>query len=153
MKPINNSSLLKGNVLKDNLIEELNYILVPEEAWTELIKWYGLERGQDPIPRRVIIQGMFAEHPMVEVYLIVLRLSRIHEMDKIFSPQFSRVATIRDIKKTARHQFKIAANKPVRLWKHENNTFEELDKPNDTVQDAGPVRELQELCDCDSRTK
>ena len=32
--------------LKENLIDELEYALVPEEGWNKLYEWYGLVDGQ-----------------------------------------------------------------------------------------------------------
>lgn len=32
--------------LKEHLIEELDYVLVPEEAWNKLHSCYGLHEGQ-----------------------------------------------------------------------------------------------------------
>lgn len=40
--------------LKDHLIDELDYVLVPTEAWTKLVSWYGCLEGQKPIVRKVL---------------------------------------------------------------------------------------------------
>ncbi|XP_060745019.1 ubiquitin carboxyl-terminal hydrolase 15-like isoform X5 [Tachysurus vachellii] len=53
--PVDNSGLLKdGDVLdiKEHLIDELDYILVPTEGWNKLVSWYGLTEGQEPIARK-----------------------------------------------------------------------------------------------------
>lgn len=44
-----------GDVLaiKEHLIDELDYILVPTEGWNKLVSWYGLTEGQEPIARKV----------------------------------------------------------------------------------------------------
>lgn len=39
--------------LKDHLIDELDYVLVPTEAWNNLVSWYGCLEGQRPIVRKV----------------------------------------------------------------------------------------------------
>lgn len=46
---------LDGDVLaiKEHLIDELDYILVPTEGWNKLVSWYGLTKGQEPIARKV----------------------------------------------------------------------------------------------------
>ena len=43
-----NFSFTEGsnNELKEHLIEELDYVLLPEEAWTKIHSWYGLQEGQ-----------------------------------------------------------------------------------------------------------
>jgi len=33
-------------ILKENLIDELEYMLVPEEAWKKLVEWYNVVEGQ-----------------------------------------------------------------------------------------------------------
>uniref|UniRef100_A0A8C8SZ33 ubiquitinyl hydrolase 1 n=1 Tax=Peromyscus maniculatus bairdii TaxID=230844 RepID=A0A8C8SZ33_PERMB len=53
--PIDTSGLLKdGNAqsLKEHLIDELNYILLPTEGWNKLVSWYTLMEGQEAIARR-----------------------------------------------------------------------------------------------------
>lgn len=49
---------LDGDVLaiKEHLIDELDYILVPTEGWNKLVSWYGLTEGQEPIARKVRVQ-------------------------------------------------------------------------------------------------
>ena len=48
-------SLLDGDVLaiKEHLIDELDYILIPTEGWNKLLSWYGLKDNQEPISRKV----------------------------------------------------------------------------------------------------
>lgn len=41
-------------VLKDHLIDELDYVLVPTEAWNKLVSWYSCLDVQRPIVRKVI---------------------------------------------------------------------------------------------------
>ena len=43
------------NMLKDNLIEELHYSLLPKAAWKKLVLWHGLSPGSKPICRYVYI--------------------------------------------------------------------------------------------------
>ena len=47
--------LLDGDVLaiKEHLIDELDYILIPTEGWNKLLSWYGLKDNQEPISRKV----------------------------------------------------------------------------------------------------
>lgn len=54
-------SLLDGDVLaiKEHLIDELDYILVPTEGWIKLVSWYGLTEGQEPIARKVILNTIW----------------------------------------------------------------------------------------------
>lgn len=43
----------KTQSLKEHLIDELDYVLIPTEAWNKLVMWYGCMDGQQPIVRKV----------------------------------------------------------------------------------------------------
>lgn len=45
--------------LKEHLIDELDYVLVPTEAWNKLVSWYGCLEGQRPIVRKVRLLKIF----------------------------------------------------------------------------------------------
>jgi ubiquitin carboxyl-terminal hydrolase 4/11/15 len=76
------------------LIEELYYILVPEEAWNKLLTWYGLVENQPPIPRKVVEYGMYVKHCKVEVYLIEFKLCQNSDMENVVTHQFSKADTL-----------------------------------------------------------
>lgn len=46
----------ESQTLKEHLIDELDYVLVPTEAWNKLLNWYGCVEGQQPIVRKVSTQ-------------------------------------------------------------------------------------------------
>lgn len=52
--PIDNSPLFKDGELREHMIDELDYVLVPEEAWEVLVKRHGVQDGQSPVARKVI---------------------------------------------------------------------------------------------------
>ncbi|XP_066114982.1 ubiquitin carboxyl-terminal hydrolase 15 isoform X5 [Saccopteryx bilineata] len=139
--PIDNSGLLKdGNAqsLKEHLIDELDYILLPTEGWNKLVSWYTLMEGQEPIARKVVEQGMFVKHCKVEVYLTELKLCENGNMNNVVTRRFSKADTIDTIEKEIRKIFNIPDEKETRLWnKYMSNTFEPLNKPDSTIQDAG----------------
>ncbi|PVD25200.1 hypothetical protein C0Q70_15698 [Pomacea canaliculata] len=138
--PIDNSVLFKGssNQLKEHLVDELDFVLVPAEAWNKLVSWYGLAPNQEPIGRSVIEQGMFVKHCRVEVYLMDLKLSENSDINTQVTKQFSRAATIEDVEKEMRKLFNIDESKEVRLWnRYMSNTYEHLSKKDNTLQDAG----------------
>uniref|UniRef100_A0A8B9RNM9 Ubiquitin carboxyl-terminal hydrolase 15 n=1 Tax=Astyanax mexicanus TaxID=7994 RepID=A0A8B9RNM9_ASTMX len=131
--PVDNSGLLK-----EHLIDELDYILVPTEGWNKLVSWYGLTDGQEPIARKVVEQGMFVKHCKVEVYLTELKLCEDSNMDNVVTRRFSKADTIDTIEKEMRKLFSIPDEMETRLWnKYMTNTFEPLNKPDSTIQDAG----------------
>ncbi|KAG9335208.1 hypothetical protein JZ751_005561 [Albula glossodonta] len=124
--------------LKEHLIEELDYILVPTEGWNKLVSWYGLMDTQEPIARKVVEQGTFVKHCKVEVYLTELKLCEDSNMDNVVTRCFSKADTIDTIEKEMRKLFSIPDEKETRLWnKYMSNTFGPLSNPSSTVQDAG----------------
>ncbi|XP_034719002.1 ubiquitin carboxyl-terminal hydrolase 15-like isoform X2 [Etheostoma cragini] len=139
--PVDNSGLLRdGDVLaiKEHLIDELDYILVPTDGWNKLVSWYGLTENQEPIARTVVEQGMFVKHCKVEVYLTELKLCEDSNMDNVITRRFSKADTIDMIEKEMRKLFSIPDEKETRLWnRYMSNTFEPLNKPDSTIQDAG----------------
>jgi len=42
-----------SGTLKENLLDELDYVLVPSESWDLLVKWYGTVDQNTAIPRQV----------------------------------------------------------------------------------------------------
>ncbi|KAK7909668.1 hypothetical protein WMY93_014352 [Mugilogobius chulae] len=139
--PIDNSGLFSDQetqALKEHLIDELDYVLVPTEAWNKLVSWYGCLEGQTPIVRKVVEHGMFVKHCKVEVYLLELNLCENDNMDNVVTRHFSKADTIDSIEKEMRTLFNIPSEKETRLWnKYMSNTYEQLNKPDSTVQDAG----------------
>ncbi|XP_076870484.1 ubiquitin carboxyl-terminal hydrolase 4 [Brachyhypopomus gauderio] len=139
--PIDNSGLFsdqESQTLKEHLIDELDYVLVPTDAWNKLLSWYGCLEGQRPIVRKVVEHGMFVKHCKVEVYLLELNLCENDNMDNVVTRHFSKADTIDTIEKEMRSLFDIPSEKETRLWnKYMSNTYEQLNKPDSTVQDAG----------------
>uniref|UniRef100_A0A8C0BD37 Ubiquitin carboxyl-terminal hydrolase n=1 Tax=Buteo japonicus TaxID=224669 RepID=A0A8C0BD37_9AVES len=124
--------------LKEHLIDELDYVLVPTEAWNKLVKWYGCIDGQQPIVRKVVEYGLFVKHYKVEVYLLELKLCESSDPDNVISCHFSKADTVATIEKKMRKLFNIPAEKETRLWnRYMSNTYEQLSKLDSTVQDAG----------------
>ncbi|XP_072731673.1 ubiquitin carboxyl-terminal hydrolase 4 isoform X1 [Ciconia boyciana] len=139
--PIDNSGLFgdpETQSLKEHLIDELDYVLVPTEAWNKLVTWYGCIDGQQPIVRKVVEYGLFVKHYKVEVYLLELKLCESSDPDNVISCHFSKADTVATIEKEMRKLFNIPAEKETRLWnRYMSNTYEQLSKLDSTVQDAG----------------
>jgi ubiquitin carboxyl-terminal hydrolase 4/11/15 len=122
---IDNRPMLKDGTsdLKDHLIEELDYVLLPRDAWNLLVQLYTVGENQQPIERKVIEQGMFVKQCKVEVYLMVLRFALNNDMENIKVRHFSRADKICSIEKDMRSLFNINEDKNVRLWnKYMTNT-------------------------------
>ncbi|XP_026064573.1 tripartite motif-containing protein 16-like isoform X1 [Carassius auratus] len=139
--PVDNSGLFRDwhmLDIKEHLIDELDYYLVPKEGWKKLVSWYGLKDGQEPIARKVVEVGMFVKHYKVEVYLTKLMLCEDNNMDNIVPRRFSKADTIGLIEREMRKLFSVPDEKETRLWgKYMNNTWEPLKNLNSTIQDAG----------------
>ena len=80
--------------LKEDLMEELDYSLVPEEGWVKLVEWYGMAPGSRPIARKVVEYGVYMKHLRVEVYLLEFKLAVHPEPNKHTIKEFSRVDTV-----------------------------------------------------------
>uniref|UniRef100_M4ABG9 Ubiquitin carboxyl-terminal hydrolase n=1 Tax=Xiphophorus maculatus TaxID=8083 RepID=M4ABG9_XIPMA len=134
--PIDNSGLFSDQetqALKEHLIDELDYVLVPTEAWNKLVSWYSCLEGQRPIVRKVVEHGMFVKHCKVEVYLLELSLCENDNMENVITRHFSKADTIDTIEKEMRTLFNIPSEKETRLWnKYMSNTYEQLNKSSAT---------------------
>jgi len=57
-----------SGTLKENLLDELDYVLVPSESWDLLVKWYGTVDQNTAIPRQVSL--FVALHVIFIVYFL-----------------------------------------------------------------------------------
>ncbi|KAM9407521.1 ubiquitin carboxyl-terminal hydrolase 15-like isoform 7-T7 [Salvelinus alpinus] len=97
-----------------------------------------MERTTRHNMQEVVEQGMFVKHCKVEVYLTELKLCEDGNLDNVVTRRFSKADTIDTIEKEMRKLFSIPDEKEIRLWnKYMSNTFEPLNKPDRTIQDAG----------------
>ncbi|XP_024067125.1 ubiquitin carboxyl-terminal hydrolase 4 [Terrapene carolina triunguis] len=139
--PIDNSGLFADpeiQTLKEHLIDELDYVLVPTEAWNKLVNWYGCVEGQQPIVRKVVEYGLFVKHCKVEVYLLELKLCENSDPTNVLTCHFSKADTIATIEKQMRQLFNIPSEKETRLWsRYMSNAYEQVSNLDSTVQDAG----------------
>uniref|UniRef100_A0A803YC32 Ubiquitin carboxyl-terminal hydrolase n=1 Tax=Meleagris gallopavo TaxID=9103 RepID=A0A803YC32_MELGA len=136
--PIDNACLLndgESQSLKEHLIAQLDYVLVPSSAWQKLVSWYGCIEGQQPIVRKVMEFGLYAKHCEVEVYPLELKLCESSSPSNVISCCFSRRDTT--LVKEIRKLFKIPAEKDVRLWSsHFDGSYEQLSELGVTLEDA-----------------
>ena len=138
--PINNNSLFKvdSSEIRDNMISEIDYALVPEEVWIVLLNNFGLVENQKPIKRKVVEHGMFVKHCKVEVYFIEFQLAENSNLEETKKKKFSKSDTLETIQNVMRTEFSIGADADTRLWnKYSSNTYEQLSRLDNTVQDAG----------------
>lgn len=80
--------------LKNHLIDELDYTLLPSKAWEKLSEWYGVSDLESVVSRQVVEHGMFVKHCKVEVYLVELKLCHNSDMETHHIRPFSRADNI-----------------------------------------------------------
>ncbi|KAL4226967.1 Ubiquitin carboxyl-terminal hydrolase 15 [Mactra antiquata] len=137
--PIDNKPLYEeeSKKLKEHLIDELDYTLMPDEGWDKLLSWYGMVQGQEPQARKVIEEGVYSKSLKVEVYPWTMKICENSKPDEQIQKQFSRSDTIEQLEKVMRLEFNIPDNKEVRLWnRYMTNMYEQLNKKDNTLQDA-----------------
>ena len=83
-----------GCTLKDHLIEDLDYNILPEEAWLRLVPWYGVVSEHQALPRKVAEHGMYLKSCKVEVYLMEFKLCWKSDPKTIVTRHFSKGDTI-----------------------------------------------------------
>ena len=119
-------------------MEELDYFLLPEAAWTKLFLWYGLSQNSRPLARNVVEHGAYMKHCKVEVYLLEFKLS-LHPYLNSTKPQhFSRADTVGDLEAIMKEEFNVERYAECHVWhRFMTNTYELLSNCSQTLQDAG----------------
>ena len=137
--PVDNANLLdEDNTLKEHLIDESNYNLVPQEAWNILEENFGLATTTTTIKRKVIEKGRIVKQCVVEVYLTEVQLAHNDDPEDAKKAKFSKTDTLADVVAACRDVFSINEDIDVRLWyKYSANTYEMLPDLDKTVLDAG----------------
>ncbi len=115
--PVDNSPLFKDGEeaaaegeIREHLIDDIDYKLVPEETWQAIVAFFGQAQGQKAVHRKVFVasfqdylcfnscyffkvveQGMFVKHCRVEVYFIELQLAcHPHTKTNVKKSKFSK---------------------------------------------------------------
>ena len=90
--PIDNKPLWKedGSDIREHMIDEMDYVLVPEEAWDMMVTEFGLENNLEggtssAVKRKVVEHGMFVKHCKVEVYKVEFLLAENDNPDKNYT--------------------------------------------------------------------
>nr|XP_033780173.1 ubiquitin carboxyl-terminal hydrolase 11 isoform X1 [Geotrypetes seraphini] len=134
---INNTELfedLESYRLKDRLVEDEDYILVPSKVWNKLVSWYGMEPEQPPLERKVVD---LPSTQKVEVYPVELYLCQHSDMDNLLTAQFSRTDIIDTVLKESRRLFEVPPEEEMRLWvKNSDGSCERLRNVHMTVLDS-----------------
>uniref|UniRef100_A0A8C4IFZ4 Ubiquitin carboxyl-terminal hydrolase n=1 Tax=Dicentrarchus labrax TaxID=13489 RepID=A0A8C4IFZ4_DICLA len=120
--------------LKERLVENEDFMLVPAEAWHKLLAWYGMVDGQPPLERKVVDLPSTLK---VEVYPIEIFLCLHSNMENVINAQFSRVDNIQSIQRAMCEAFSVPPGSECRLWmKSSDSSCERLRNVHISVLDA-----------------
>uniref|UniRef100_A0A8C7ZQV5 ubiquitinyl hydrolase 1 n=1 Tax=Oryzias sinensis TaxID=183150 RepID=A0A8C7ZQV5_9TELE len=120
--------------LKERLVENEDFVLVPVEAWHKLLAWYGMVDGQPPLERKVVDLPSTLK---VEVYPVEIFLCLHSNMENVITDQFSRTDNIHAIQTAMCRAFSVPPGSECRLWmKSSDSSCERLRNVHISVLDA-----------------
>merc|ERR1719151_593458 len=108
-----------------------------------MVTEFGLENNLEggtssAVKRKVVEHGMFVKQFKVEVYYIEFQLAENSNLEEQKKKKFSKSNTLEEIQTVMKEMFGIPALEETRLWnKYTSNTYEQLARLDNTVQDAG----------------
>lgn len=127
-----------NDAVRDHLMEELDYFLLPEGAWEKLTSWYGLSQKSRLLARKVVEHGMYMKHCKVEVYLLEFKLAIHPELNNTKTQSFSRADSVGDLERVLKEVFEVDMNTECRVWhRFMTHTYELLSNKTQSLQDAG----------------
>ena len=115
--PIDNTSLLDQGKLRRDQVDEIDYTLVPEEVWYQLVSWYGIGRDSIGIRRQVVEYEKGVRRFQVEIYPIELKACLYHNEEDYKIVTMSRCDTIQTLDKLIRQVYNIESTKHTRVYK------------------------------------
>uniref|UniRef100_A0A8C8D6L4 Ubiquitin carboxyl-terminal hydrolase n=1 Tax=Oncorhynchus tshawytscha TaxID=74940 RepID=A0A8C8D6L4_ONCTS len=105
--------------LKERLVENEDFVLIPAEAWHKLLAWYGMVEVQPALERKVVDLPSLVK---VEVYPVEIFLCLHSNMENVVTAQFSRADHIHTIQKVMMTQFDVVEGAETRLWMKSSDT-------------------------------
>uniref|UniRef100_A0A8C5B4J5 Ubiquitin carboxyl-terminal hydrolase n=1 Tax=Gadus morhua TaxID=8049 RepID=A0A8C5B4J5_GADMO len=134
---IDNSELFEDQDsyhLKERLVENEDFMLVPAEAWRKLLAWYGLVEGQPALERKVVDLPSTLK---VEIYPVEVYLCLHSNMDTVITARFSRADRIHSLQEVMCREFSVQQGAECRLWmKSSDTSCERLRNVHVSVLDA-----------------
>ncbi|XP_024239714.1 ubiquitin carboxyl-terminal hydrolase 11 isoform X1 [Oncorhynchus tshawytscha] len=120
--------------LKERLVENEDFVLIPAEAWRNLLAWYGMVDDQPALERKVVDLPSTVK---IEVYPVEIFLCLHSNMENVVTAQFSRADHIHTIQKVMMKQFDVVEGAETRLWMKSSDTCcERLRNVNVNVLDS-----------------
>ncbi|KAK7396058.1 hypothetical protein VNO78_16790 [Psophocarpus tetragonolobus] len=121
-----------GMEINDTLLEGRDYVLLPQEVWNQLFRWYG---GGPTLARKVISSGLSQTELAVEVYPLRLQLLMLPKNDH-FPVRISKKETIGQLHRKACEIFDLQPDQ-VCIWdyysRRKHALMNDMDK---TLDDA-----------------
>ncbi|CAD5218340.1 unnamed protein product [Bursaphelenchus okinawaensis] len=106
--PLDNSELVEKEQstskirLKQSLVEELNYCVVPEHVFHVIEAKFGLKNGQDDVIKRPVVQGtVLQKEAFVEVYPLQLQVAKLNAKSDVKQLLVSYADSFEELKKKA----------------------------------------------------
>ena len=134
--PIDNIPLIERGKLRRHQVDEIDYKLVPEEAWNKLVSWYGTVEGSE-IKRYVVPYGKFVKQNKVEVYPLELTASVYPRVNEYTVVSLSRADTVLTLVRKVREAYNISSDKRTRIYNKHLNAWKELKDLSQEAQDVG----------------
>uniref|UniRef100_A0A8C2WYA7 Ubiquitin carboxyl-terminal hydrolase n=1 Tax=Cyclopterus lumpus TaxID=8103 RepID=A0A8C2WYA7_CYCLU len=120
--------------LKERLVENEDFVLVPAEAWRRLLDWYGAVDGQPALERKVVDLPSTLK---VEVYPVEIFLCLHSNMENVITALFSRTDSIHSIQRAMCDAFMVPPGSECRLWmKSSDSSCERLRNVHVSVLEA-----------------
>uniref|UniRef100_A0A914WDB5 DUSP domain-containing protein n=1 Tax=Plectus sambesii TaxID=2011161 RepID=A0A914WDB5_9BILA len=146
--PIDNSAILVKEIdgsltLKANMVEKLDYVLVPKEGYIKLKQVFGIFRPEHEMERGIIESGLFKKQMKVEVYPLTLRVALAHRETDAKLIVLSRAQTLADLVERVREALKSEHDK-FKLYIHHSAAEDDMYEPID-VEQKGASSSLEDL--------
>ena len=113
---ITHANLDRSSAVRDHLMEELDYSILPESAWNKLTSWYGLLEQSTVIARKIVEHGMYMKQCKVEVYLLEFKLTIYPNIDNSKLHSFSRGDTVGYLEAVLKKEFEVEEDAECRVW-------------------------------------
>ena len=138
-------------VSEQNLVENFDYKIVPEEAWLRLLSWYGLVDELHEIQRQVIQIGNDKELK-VEIYEMDIYVFLRSRREEIFKIYISRAETMQALKNKIKATFNIPEQLDIRLYT-KKDSYQLVNDTKPQVLDAGIKEGQQVLVEAQNENK
>lgn len=119
--------------LRETLLENHDYMLLPEQVWVAFQKWYG---GGPPVPRNVINTGTVQDDRLaVEIYPLRIRLT-VTPNESQLTVRVSKQDTVGELYQRASELLNLGSEQ-IRIWDYYGKIKHGLmNDPKQTLEDA-----------------